>query len=74
MASQKKVKTKMSAMAKREERWAWLFIAPPFIGFMLFMAYPIVFALIASTSKWTGINSLWGTLWVLATMSRFSLM
>ncbi|MBE5832345.1 MAG: sugar ABC transporter permease [Butyrivibrio sp.] len=62
MASQKKVKTKMSAMAKREERWAWLFIAPPFIGFMLFMAYPIVFALIASTSKWTGINSLWGNI------------
>ena len=54
-----KEKTKLSAMAKREERWAWLFIAPPFIGFMLFMAYPIVFALIASTSKWTGMNSLW---------------
>ncbi len=49
-------------MAKREERWAWLFIAAPFIGFMLFMAYPIVFALIASTSKWTGLNSLWGNI------------
>ncbi len=52
----------MSLMAKREERWAWLFIAAPFIGFMLFMAYPIVFALIASTSKWTGLNSLWGNI------------
>ena len=61
MASNK-VKPRMSAMAKREERWAWLFIAAPFIGFMLFMAYPIVFALIASTSKWTGINSLWGNI------------
>ncbi|MBE5827268.1 MAG: sugar ABC transporter permease [Butyrivibrio sp.] len=57
-----KVKVHRSAMAKREERWAWLFIAPPFIGFMLFMAYPIVFALIASTSKWTGVNSLWGNI------------
>lgn len=57
-----KVKVQRSAMAKREERWAWLFIAPPFIGFMLFMAYPIVFAVIASTSKWTGINSLWGNI------------
>ena len=57
-----KEKTRLSAMAKREERWAWLFIASPFIGFMLFMAYPIVFAVIASTSKWTGINSLWGNL------------
>lgn len=57
-----KEKIKLSAMAKKEERWAWLFIASPFIGFMLFMAYPIVFAVIASTSKWTGINSLWGNL------------
>ena len=46
MASQKKVKTRMSAMAKREERWAWLFIASPFLGFMLFMAYPIVFEIL----------------------------
>ena len=49
-------------MAKREERWAWLFIAAPFVGFMLFMAYPIVFALVASTSKWTGVNSLLGNI------------
>ena len=62
MAGSKKVKVKMSQMAKREERWAWLFIAPPFIGFMAFMAYPIVFALIVSCSRWTGINSLWGNL------------
>lgn len=52
----------MSLIAKREERWAWLFIAAPFLGFMLFMAYPIAFALIASTSKWTGLNSLWGNI------------
>ena len=49
-------------MAKREERWAWLFIAPPFLGFVLFMAYPICFALLASTSRWTGMNSLMGNL------------
>ena len=57
-----KEKTKLSAMAKKEERWAWLFIASPFIGFLLFMAYPIVFAVIASGSKWTGLNSLWGNM------------
>ncbi len=57
-----KKKTKLSAMAKKEERWAWLFIASPFVGFMLFMAYLIAFAVIASTSKWTGINSLLGNL------------
>ncbi len=59
---QKKVKVKLSQMAKREERWAWLFIVAPFLGFMLFMAYPIVFALIASMSRWTGLNSLWGNM------------
>lgn len=59
MGQSKKVrKVKMSKMAKREERWAWLFIAAPFIGFLCFMAYPIVFAVIASMSKWTGLNSL----------------
>ena len=62
MKRAKKEKVKLSAMAKREERWAWLFIASPFIGFMLFMAYPIFFALVASTSKWTGINSLLGNI------------
>ena len=60
--SDKKKKVQMSAMAKREERWAWLFIAAPFIGFLCFMAYPIVFAIIVSMSRWTGINSLWGNL------------
>ena len=35
----KQPKHKMSAMAKKEERTAWLFIALPFLGFLLFMAY-----------------------------------
>ena len=34
------------------------FIALPFLGFLLFMAYPICFAVFASMSKWTGMNSL----------------
>lgn len=32
----KQPKHKMSAMAKKEERTAWLFIALPFLGFLLF--------------------------------------
>ena len=43
----KQPKHKMSAMAKKEERTAWLFIALPFLGFLLFMAYPICFAVFA---------------------------
>ena len=58
MGRKKRVKEKMSAMAKREERWAWLFIAAPFIGFLIFMAYPICFALFASMTKWAGMNAL----------------
>lgn len=58
----KRPKTTLSAMAKKEERWAWLFVAAPFVGFLLFMAYPICFAVFASMSKWTGINSLVGNL------------
>ena len=54
-----KPKIKLSKMALREERWAWLFIAAPFVGFLCFMAYPIVFAVIASMSTWTGINNMW---------------
>ena len=33
-----------------------------FSGLHAFMAYPIVFALIASMSRWTGLNSLWGNM------------
>lgn len=55
----KKSKSGRSKMAIREERWAWVFIAAPFIGFLMFMAYPIVFSVVASFSKWTGMNSLW---------------
>lgn len=58
----KRNRSGLSPMALREERWAWLFIAAPFVGFMLFMAYPIVFSVVASFSKWTGINSLLGNL------------
>lgn len=57
-----KNKIRLSAMAKREERWGLLFVLPPLIGFAVFMAYPIVFAVIASMSKWTGMNSLWGNM------------
>lgn len=31
-----------------EERWAYLFIAPPVIGFLVFLAYPALFALYSS--------------------------
>lgn len=53
MKAEKK-KVKLSAMAKREEKWALLFVAAPAAGFLLFMAYPIVFALLTSLTTWNG--------------------
>ncbi len=34
-----------------DERWAYLFVAPPIIGFIVFFAYPAIFALYSSFFK-----------------------
>lgn len=52
------VKKKMSKAALTEHRWGLAFVAPPFIGFLLFMAFPIVFAFVASLTKWNGMNDM----------------
>ena len=57
MAEQRK-KAAIGRVAKEEEFWGRLFVAPPFAGFCIFMAFPIVFALVASFSNWTGTNSI----------------
>jgi len=54
----KPVKKKMSRAERREHYWGLLFVAPPFVGFLIFMAFPIVFAFVASLTKWTGMNSM----------------
>lgn len=58
MSKSGKQKIKLSGMAKREERWAYIFVLAPFTGFLLFMAYPIVFAVVASMTNWTGTNDM----------------
>lgn len=57
--SVKPIRKKMSASERREHYWGLLFILPPFIGFLLFMAYPIVFAFIVSLTNWNGMTNLW---------------
>ncbi|MBE5883865.1 MAG: sugar ABC transporter permease [Lachnospiraceae bacterium] len=57
-----KIKVKLSAMAKREERWALLFVAAPAIGFLLFMLWPIIFAFLTSLTTWTGAKGFAGML------------
>lgn len=49
---------KMSKAAFKEHCWGLAFVAPPFIGFLIFMAFPIVFAFVASLTKWTGMNNM----------------
>lgn len=58
VAVKKEPKKKLSKAALREERWGRAFIAPAFIGFCIFMAFPIVFAFAASMTSWNGINSM----------------
>lgn len=57
-----KVKIKLSAMAKREEKWALIFVAAPAIGFLLFMAWPIIFAFLTSLTSWNGAKGIAGML------------
>ena len=58
----KRVKVKLSTMARREERWAYLFVAAPLAGFALFMLYPIIFAFLTSLTTWTGAKGIAGML------------
>lgn len=58
MAGMKQPKQKLSQAALKEQRWGRAFIAPPFIGFCIFMAFPIGFAFLASLTSWTGTNNM----------------
>ena len=48
----------MNRAAYKQHCWGLAIVAPPFIRFCIFIAYPIVFALIASMTKWNGMNSM----------------
>lgn len=58
MSGKAKTRQKMSKAAFKEHCWGLAFVAPPFIGFCIFMAFPIVFAFIASLTKWNGMNDM----------------
>jgi multiple sugar transport system permease protein len=49
---------KLSKMALKEERTAYLFILCPCVGFLAFTIGPILFSAFASLTDWTGINEL----------------
>ncbi len=51
-------KKKMNKAEFREHCWGLAFVSPAFIGFLIFMAFPIAFAFFASLTKWNGMNSM----------------
>jgi multiple sugar transport system permease protein len=52
-----------SAMT-REARWGWLLVSPWLLGFMIFMAFPIVMSLLLGFAKWRGVSTLDEATWV----------
>ncbi len=50
--------------ARGEERAGFLFASPWVIGFLLFMAFPILLSLVLSMTNWKGIGPLSGADWV----------
>ncbi len=54
MKENSRMKVKLSDMAKREEKWALLFVAAPAVGFLIFMLWPIIFAFLTSLTTWNG--------------------
>ena len=45
-----------SRLHRREHLAAFAFIAAPLLGFLIFIAYPLVFAVYASFTKWNGLR------------------
>jgi multiple sugar transport system permease protein len=44
-------------LRRHEERLAWLFVAPVGLGILIFQAYPVLFSLYASLTKWNLISA-----------------
>lgn len=42
----------MTAMRRREALWGYLFIAPSLIGFIIFIAIPLVYSIVLSFHEW----------------------
>jgi len=48
---------RVSTLHRREHRTAALFVALPVLGFGVFVAYPILFAIVTSFTNWNGITA-----------------
>lgn len=52
MSASSATKLTLHRMRQREERLAWLFVVPVASGILIFQAYPVLFSLYASLTKW----------------------
>ncbi|QQO07736.1 carbohydrate ABC transporter permease [Breznakiella homolactica] len=50
------VQAKSRAIIRRNRRTAYLFLAPNFIGFLIFTLIPVLFAVVLSFNRWDGNN------------------
>lgn len=57
-AKAKPAKKKMNKAAFKEHCWGLAFVSPAFIGFCIFMAFPIAFAFVASFTNWNGMKDI----------------
>jgi multiple sugar transport system permease protein len=55
-ATKGRTSTARSKLYRTEHRWALLFVAAPIIGFLVFTAYPVIFAIYASFTNWNGLG------------------
>ncbi|REJ07014.1 sugar ABC transporter permease [Microbacterium bovistercoris] len=56
MATTSPYATRRSKLHRREHLAAAAFIAAPVLGFLIFIGYPLLFAVYASFTKWTGLS------------------
>lgn len=56
MKRQKKAKTRLTKMARREEIAGYLFLLPNMVGFLVFTLVPVVWGLLLSLTNYDGFN------------------
>lgn len=47
-----------SRLHRNEQKWALAFVALPVLGYLLFILYPVLFALYASFTRWNGLGAM----------------
>jgi len=47
-----------SRLHRSEKRWALAFVAAPVLGYLLFILYPVGFAVYASMTRWNGLGAM----------------